>query len=188
MNPDIDFLKSEVAHYMQRLYQRHLTTTLGGNISVKAGNFMIITPSQKDKNRLTANDMVVIDLQTGTILTSQQPSMEYRFHKGIYATRTDVASVIHAHPFWGTWLAITNTKPNIDLLDESAYFLRNVAFCNYAPMGTEQLALEVSKNALLSDVLILKNHGVITMGKSLCESLEKMEVLENIAHYTYLTR
>lgn len=187
MTPDIDFLKSEVAYYMQRLYRRKLTTTLGGNISIKAGQLMIITPSQKDKDRLTANDMVVVDLLTATTLTTQQPSMEYRFHMGIYATRGDVEAIIHAHPFWGTWLAITGTQPKINLLDESLYFLKNVAFCNYAPMGTEMLATEVSKNAQSSDVLILKNHGVITMGKSLCEALEKMEVLENIAHYTYIS-
>lgn len=186
MNSELEFLKSEIAYFMKRLYRKNLTTTLGGNMSVRTNRFMVITPSQKDKDRLSAEDMAIVDIITGEILTSQKPSMEYRFHQKIYEIRDEIGAIIHAHPFWGTWLAITNCKPDIHLLDESAYFLKHIAFCNYAPMGTEALAKEVADKITTSDILILKNHGVITTGNKLCEALEKMEVLENIAHYTFL--
>lgn len=186
MNVSIEEAKSQIAYYMKRLYRQKLTTSLGGNISIRLGNSIAITPSQKDKDTLTANDILVFDINDNFEYGTVKPSMEYRVHLSIYKERTDISAVIHSHPFWATWLAITHIKPNIYLTDESFYTIRNVEFCKYALMGSKELSEEVAKKIKKSEVLILKNHGVIAVGKNLCEAIEKIEVLENIAHYTYL--
>ncbi|MCX7861590.1 MAG: class II aldolase/adducin family protein [Bacteroidales bacterium] len=184
---ELEWLKSEVAYFMQRLYQQKLTTTLSGNISVRYQQYIIITPSQKDKARLHHNDILVYDIHNEIFLpSSSQPSMEFPFHQAIYSKRSDIYAIIHAHPFWSTWLSITGTIPQINLLDEAIYFLKKTGACQYAPMGTTELAKEVEEKIQFYDVLILKNHGVITTGKNLSDALERLEVLENIAHYTYL--
>jgi ribulose-5-phosphate 4-epimerase/fuculose-1-phosphate aldolase len=56
------YYAQEVAMFMQRLYRQKLTTSLGGNISLKADNTIFITPSQMDKDRLTADDIIEMDL------------------------------------------------------------------------------------------------------------------------------
>ncbi len=186
MNVSIDEIKHQIAYYMQRLYRQKLTTSLGGNISVRIENFIAITPSQKDKETLTANDILVLKMNDNINFKEIKPSMEYRFHLIIYEKRSDVNAIIHSHPFWGTWLAITHIKPDIHLTDEAFYTIRNIEFCNYETMGSKKLSEEVSKKIKKADVLILKNHGVVAVGNTLTEAIEKIEVLENIAHYAFL--
>ncbi len=173
---------------MRRLYRQKLTTSLGGNISRKEGDFLLVTPSQKDKALLKTADILVVSLSGKAIDTELKPSMEMRFHLAIYKERADIRAIIHAHPFWGTWLAITHTLPNLYLTDEACYMIRRTALCNYATMGSEKLAKEIAKKIKTNDVLILKNHGVVTTGKTLTEAMERLEVLENIARYTFMKK
>lgn len=58
---------------------------------------------------------------------------------------------------------------------------------NYALMGADELAYIVAKASLKSNVILLKNHGVLTIGKTLLEAFYRKEVLENCAKLTYLT-
>jgi L-fuculose-phosphate aldolase len=178
--------KKEVVTFMRRLYRQKLTTSLGGNISIRIKDNVFITPSQKDKATLSPEDIIVLNLYEELTNTELKPSMEYKFHIAIYKERNDINAIIHAHPFWGTWLAITHIKPNVYLTDEAFYTIRNVALCNYALMGSEELSNEIKKNIKTADILILKNHGIVSTGKDLCTAIERIEVLENIAHYTYL--
>jgi|YNPMSStandDraft_1061717.scaffolds.fasta_scaffold00088_29 L-fuculose-phosphate aldolase len=186
MKISLDEVKQQISYFMGRLYRQKLTTSLGGNISMRVNNMIAITPSQKDKDNLTESDILVFDVNEKLEFGTTKPSMEYRFHLSIYEQRKDVNAIIHSHPFWGTWLAITHIKPNIYLTDEALYSIRNIEFCNYALMGSERLSIEISKKIKKADVLILKNHGVVAVGNTLTEAIEKIEVLENIAHYTYL--
>ena len=57
--------KSSIAYFMHRAYERGLTTSTGGNISMRFGDVMLITPSGKDKNSRTCEDIAEVDLSTG---------------------------------------------------------------------------------------------------------------------------
>ena len=81
-----------------RIYRDGMTTTSGGNISIKDtdGNIWI-TPSGIDKGALTAKDIVCMKAD-GTVAGAHKPSSEYPFHKAIYEARPELTAVIHAHP------------------------------------------------------------------------------------------
>ncbi len=185
-NHTIHEIKKEIAYYTRRLYRQKLTTSLGGNVSFKVEQTVLITPSQIDKARIRANDIVETTLNGKLSVSMLKPSMELSFHLSIYNQRNDVNAIIHAHPFWGTWLGITRTTPNLMLTDESFYAIRRTVLCNYATMGSQELANEIATKIKSNDVLILSNHGVVSTGKTLVEAMERLEVLENIARYMFL--
>lgn len=175
-----------IAYFMQRLYRQKLTTTLGGNISLRLGKEILITPSQVDKDRLTAEDIILID-ENGKIKKAIHPaSMETQMHLAVYKNRPDVKAIIHAHPFWASLFALSDLKPVNNISDEAFFMVKRMAFCEYQTMGTKELANEAGKKSKKADVLILKNHGILTCGKNLTECMEKMEVINNLAHYACL--
>ena len=83
---------------MERIYGYGMTTTSGGNLSILDENGDIwITPGGVDKGSLTRDDMVCVK-SDGTIIGKHKPSSEFPFHKKMYETRSDIRSVLHAHP------------------------------------------------------------------------------------------
>ena len=70
-----------VASTMGRLYKRGLTTATGGNVSMRSGDYMFITPSGKDKDSLTFEDIAILNVKTGEqIITSYKLSIESEMH------------------------------------------------------------------------------------------------------------
>ena len=98
MNFNLMHPAEQIVMLLSRVYQKGLTTTSGGNLSVKdsEGNIWI-TPSGIDKGSLTASDICKV-LPDGTVIGKYKPSVELPFHKLVYKTRPDVSAVLHAHP------------------------------------------------------------------------------------------
>ena len=87
--------KAEVASFMRRIYDRGLTTATGGNLSLRVGSLMLITPSGKDKASLTAEDIAEVDISTGENLTpDKRLSIETEMHRLIYLRRPDVGAAV----------------------------------------------------------------------------------------------
>ena len=95
---DIDEGKKEVALFMARCYNRGLTTATGGNISMRIGDIMLITPSGKDKASLVGSDIAEVRIADGVNLTPDKKlSIESGMHRLIYLKRNDVKAVVHSH-------------------------------------------------------------------------------------------
>jgi L-fuculose-phosphate aldolase len=77
-------------------------------------------------------------------------------------------------------------KININLTAEARAILKEPVFVPYALMGTKKLAELVSKYIDKSDILLLENHGILTVGKNLLQAFDKIEVLENAARMTLI--
>ena len=83
---------------MERIYGHEMTTTSGGNISVRDENGDVwITPARVDKGNLCRQDIVRIGAN-GEKEGSHPPSSESPFHLSVYKVRPDLHAVIHAHP------------------------------------------------------------------------------------------
>ncbi len=179
--------KDEIAYFMRRLYQQGLTTTSGGNLSVRLpGNKILLTPSASDKGRMKGSEIGVMDMD-GKILSKFKPSIESSMHLMIYKVRPDVNAVVHAHPVVASTFAATDAEINCRLLAESYAILGKPAYAPYLLMGTKELAETVSKTAKSANCIIMRNHGVLTVGKSLLEAFDRLEVLETCAKMTLLS-
>ncbi len=187
MDKKLNACREEVAYFMRRLYDQGLTTTSGGNLSVRfSEDEILITPSASDKGRMKGAEIGIMDI-SGKILSKFKPSIESSMHLKIYAARPDVKAIVHAHPVVASTFAATNAQINCRLLAESYAILGKLEYAPYRLMGTEGLADVVAKTAKYANCIIMKNHGVLAVGKSLLEAFDRLEVLETCAKMTLIS-
>ena len=180
--------KKEVAYFMRRLYEQKLTTCSGGNISFKIDDEnILITPSQLDKARLTAEQIGIMSLDGKNHTPELKPTMEAGMHLSIYKKRSDVKAIVHAHPTYATSFSTTNKKVNCKLNGEARFVIGVPVYAKYALMGSKELAEIVSEATLNANVIVMKNHGVLAVGKTLLQAFDRLEVFEASAKITLIT-
>lgn len=178
--------RKEVARFMRRLYRQGLTTTSGGNISLRISDDLIaITPSATDKGSMRWKEVGLFTMKGENLTPGLKPSIESEMHLSIYNKR-DVKAIVHAHPTFATTFTAMKNRININLTAEATAILGEPVFVPYALMGTKKLADLVAKQIDKSDILLLENHGILTVGKNLLQAFDKIEVLENAARMTLI--
>ena len=182
--------KEEICRIMRRTYECGLTTSLGGNISMRLGSLMLITPSSLDKASLSVDDIAEVDIESGENLTkSLRLSIESSMHRLIYLKRKSAVAVLHAHPVYSSLFSSSSEEIRTDITAESYYQLGRVKKTPYALMGSLGLAERVSNDALSSSALLMEKHGAITISdKSLLDALERLECLERAARMSLFAR
>ncbi len=186
--------RSEVAECMARLYRTGLTTTSGGNISLRLNDELFcITPSSLDKACLAADTIAVVTLDGKNLTPHLKLSIECEMHRLTLLNRPDIDAVVHAHPCYATAFT-TIRKPdgflalNTRLIGESWFVLGEPVLVPYYRMGSQELALAVSDAARRCDVLLMENHGVLAVGPTLLKAFDRVEVLENAARMSVITQ
>ncbi|CEO88458.1 class II aldolase/adducin family protein [Syntrophaceticus schinkii] len=136
-----------------------------GNISVRLSNpdSFLITPSGVPYHELTAEDLVIIDLQGEVLAGRLKPSSETPLHAAIYRARQDINGIVHTHSSYASVFTVTR-KPLPPVLEEMAQLLGgDVRVAPYAPAGTDELAAAAVRCSwgTVSAVFVLANHGVV---------------------------
>ncbi len=177
--------REELAYFMRRLYAQKLTTTSGGNLSMKIDDkHIIITPSSLDKARLSAEQIGLMTLDGENLTPHLKPSIESSMHRGIYKARNDISAIVHAHPVTASTFAAMDMKIDITLTAEAYLVLKHVDYSSYALMGTDSLAKIVADSLSKADISVMKNHGITAVGKTLLQAFDRLEVLEGAAIMT----
>jgi L-fuculose-phosphate aldolase len=179
--------RKEVARFMRRLYRQGLTTTSGGNISLRLrDDRIIITPSATDKGRMKWDEVGIMTIEGANLTPGLQPSIEYKMHLSIYRQKKNISAIIHAHPVFASSFTAMNRTIDTSLTAEARAICGDLELVRYALMGTEKLASLVSESIEKSEILLLENHGVLAAGKSLLQAFDRLEVLENAAKMTLI--
>jgi len=179
--------RKEVARFMRRLYKKGLTTTSGGNISLKISEeHILITPSATDKGRMKWKEVGIMSMMGENLTPELKPSIEKDLHLNIYKKNTEVTAIIHAHPVFATSFTATRCTINTGLTAEARAICGEPRFVPYALMGSADLAQVTAEHSSEADVLLLENHGILTTGKTLLSAFDKLEVLENAAKMTLI--
>jgi L-fuculose-phosphate aldolase len=168
---------------MDRIYTRGMTTTSGGNLSIRdhAGNVWI-TPAGVDKGTLTRGDIVCIT-HDGKTLGSHAPSSELPFHLAVYGARPDLHAVLHAHPNALVAFSIVRKLPSLRLFPSVARSCEGVAMAQYDLPGSGRLGEKIAEQfASGADIVLLENHGLVIGGESLFRAFMTFETLESSAH------
>jgi L-fuculose-phosphate aldolase len=180
--------RKDVAHFMRRLYKHGLTTTSGGNISLKISeNIILLTPTATDKGRMKWKEVGIVTIAGENLTPHLKPSIEMEMHLSIYRLNNEVNAVVHAHPVCASLFTAIRAKINTNLTAEAKAILGDPLFVKYEVMGSLALAEVVAMNSLKSDILLLENHGILTTGMNLLQAFDKIEVLENAAKMTLMT-
>jgi L-fuculose-phosphate aldolase len=164
---------------MERIYSYGMTTTSGGNLSILDDNGDIwITPGGIDKGSLTRQDMMCIK-PDGTAIGPHKPSVELPFHKLVYAHRPDVRAVVHAHPPALVAFSIVRQIPDTALIPNAHLVCGMVGMAPYAIPGSTELGEAIG--AVLKqgiDIVILENHGLVSVGQDLFQAFMRFETLD----------
>ena len=181
--------KEELCRICRLLYDRHLVEACDGNVSMRVSEeHILITPSGKNKGFLKAEEILTVDFSGMSVEGKGKASKEFPLHRTVYENRPEAAAVVHTHPVYVTAFAMAGQTIPDNYLIESKVMLGKCALAEYAPPGTPELAEKILPYVKDCNAILLKNHGAVTVGKSLVDAYNKMEVLETIAKTIIMSR
>lgn len=177
-----------VAVYSKLLWDRGLTEGTGGNVSMRDGDSVYITPTSMIKHFLTAEDIVELAVDGTKIAGKYNPSSEYKMHIFLYQNNPGAKVVVHAHPPYATAAAVAGRQLPVNMLPESALLLTPITYISYQMPGSQGFAdAFISGIEQGSNVFLLGNHGVTVTGGSMTEAFARIETLEFLSRVSYLT-
>ena len=187
MNINYIHPSDQLVMFMQRIYDKGLTTTSGGNLSIMDDDGNIwITPASVDKGTLTRNDIICVK-PDGTCIGPHKPSSELPFHAAVYKMRPDLKAVLHAHPPALVSFSIVRKCPDLDLVPSVRKICKGVQIATYAVPGSEQLGDNIGQCfANGCDIVLLENHGVCIGAQDMFTAFQKFETLEYSANLEIL--
>ena len=154
----------------RRLADDGLVARSWGNLSVRLGGSMAVTPSGIPWADLRPEMIVVVDLETGAWSGPWKPSGERKVHREIYRRRPDVAAVVHTHQNAASACAAARLAvPTRDGL---------IPCAPYALPGTKALTRGTVNALAEGPAVLMANHGVFTVGANLDEAFDRVQSLE----------
>ena len=169
------------------LIRERLTVGTSGNISVRDGEVVRITPSGVGPESLQPEQIVQVELASGQPRAGR-PSSEVGFHLGIYRARADVAAVVHTHSPWAT--AVSCARLSIPPFHYMMVGTGDGTLdcAPYHPPGSPELAEGVV--ATLGDraACLLANHGAVATGPGLSAAMDMAREVESLAQQFTLSR
>ncbi len=177
-------LRERITQHGKTLYDRGLTAGSSGNISVRAGDRMLITPTNCCLGRLDPDEISLLDAN-GDLIRGRKPSKETFLHQAYYRERTQESAIVHLHSTWSVAVScLRDIEPDDVLPPITAYFVMrvgNLQLVPYYPPGDEQLAAAVADRARQCHAMLLANHGPVIGAADLDQAVYAMEELEETA-------
>jgi L-fuculose-phosphate aldolase len=175
-----------VVEYCRRMQADQLTVGTSGNLSVRSGDHIAITPSGAAYEDLTPESICVIDLDGNPVEDNLEPSSEVPMHTSVYR-HTDARAVVHTHPLYASTLsAVVDELPPVHYM--VALLGGPVRVAPYATFGSPELA-ENSVRAMEGRFgAILQNHGATTYGESMAKAYTRSVYLEWVCQMYYQAR
>lgn len=179
IDPKFMHPRDQITLAIQRIYNRGLTTTSGGNISICDENDDIwVTPAAQDKGSLRPSDIMCVK-KNGEIIGRHKPSSEYPFHRAIYNSRPDIKAIIHAHPPALVSFSIVRAIPDTNIIPQAKNVCGPIGYASYALPGSEDLGQSIAEVFEKGyKAVIMENHGVVVGGSDLRDAFQRFETLE----------
>ncbi|MEU2284386.1 class II aldolase/adducin family protein [Streptomyces sp. NPDC013178] len=153
-----------------------LVVGTSGNVSVRVGDTVLVTPSGVPYDRLTPDDITGVDLDGRQVLGTLVPTSELPMHLAVHRT-TDARAVVHTHAVHATAVSTLVTElPTVHYM--AAALGGPVRVAPYAAYGTEELAENMLHALADRTGCLLQNHGTLTYGNTLDQAYDRTAQLE----------
>lgn len=173
--------RASIVDAMRAMDARGLNRGTSGNISVRFGDGMLVTPSGVTPDRLTAELIVFVDADGVPAAGSARPSSEWQMHLGLYRRRADAQAIVHCHARHSTILACAHREiPPLHYMVAVSGGAR-VPVAPYATFGSEALAESVARTLEGRYACLMANHGLITLAPGLPMAMAIAEEIEEQA-------
>ncbi|MFI6928765.1 class II aldolase/adducin family protein [Streptomyces sp. NPDC050287] len=160
----------------RRTVSEGLVVGTSGNVSVRVGGTVLVTPSGVPYDRLTPTDITGVDLDGRQVLGTLTPTSELPMHLAVYRT-TDAGAVVHTHAVHAT--AVSTLVPELPVIHYMAGALGGpVRVASYATYGTDELAENMLHALADRSGCLLQNHGTLTYGTTLDQAYDRTAQLE----------
>jgi L-fuculose-phosphate aldolase len=164
---------------VQRLDALGMNRGSTGNLSVRQGEGMLITPTGMGADDLRPQDMVWRGWD-GTLLGAWQPSSEWHFHQAIYRARPDLQAIVHTHSTHAAALAcLRRPLPSFHYMVAVAGG-HDVPLVPYHLFGTEALSAAVAAAFADRDASLMANHGLVAGGATLARAMKVVQEIESL--------
>lgn len=168
--------KNDILYWSKRLYQKDMSPSTSGNVSVRTSDGVLITSSGVCLNDMNEDDIVLIDYNGNLVSGNKKPSSEKIMHTEIYNCRDDINAIIHCHCPLITAFCVAGKTMCEPILPDFALMYNEIPLIPYYCPSTIELADAVadcfSKD---NNVALLKNHGVILGADTLQNAFYQLE-------------
>jgi L-ribulose-5-phosphate 4-epimerase len=180
-------LRVEICRLHAELVRNGLVAWTSGNVSGRdpQTGLVVIKPSGIRYEALTPENMVVVDLDGKTVEGAYKPSSDTLAHVYVYRHRPDVCGVVHTHSSFATaWAAVGRPIPPVltAICDE---FGGPIPVGAYAKIGGDEIGREIVRSIGDSPAILMKNHGVFTVGKTPEAAVKAAVMVEDVARTVY---
>ena len=178
-----------VVEYGKKMSAARLSTGTSGNISIYNAEkgLVAISPSGMDYFSTTPEDVVILDLDGNVVDGKRKPSSEWALHTTFYKHKPHARAVVHTHSVYCTTLAVLGEPIRAVHYVIGDAGAAEVPCAPYQLFGTEALAEAAMEVCGKSDGVLLGNHGVLVVGKTVTDAMNKTEAAEAIAKALFLT-
>ena len=180
--------KKQVLLAAKRLDEKGILNAVEGNISVRLGDLVYITPSGRNKAFLTEEEIAVLTMDGEQVGGKYKASSEYKLHLHAYGCRPDVGGIVHAHPPYLTAHALCGLPVRSDAYPEMLVVYGSIEVAAYGRPGTDDIFREVGPLLEKEDVLLLENHGALSVGKTVIDAMNAIEAAEASARILTLAK
>ena len=177
-------LRELLVHTGKSLFERNLTAGSSGNLSVRFGDGMLITPTNSSLGSLISDRISHVNGR-GELVSGDPPSKELFLHRALYAKRPGDQAVVHLHSTYSAAVSCLADLPSDSCLPPlTAYFVMKIGRLPLVPYyrpGDPALGDAIASLAERYHALLLANHGPIVAGPTLAAALYATEELEETA-------
>ena len=180
---EVNKLKMEIVEAGKRMLHKGLVIGTSGNISIRISgeDKIVITPSQIEYDKISVNNIVVVDFKKNILEGDRSPSVETGMHIGVYETRPNVGAIVHTHSVYASAIAsLGKTIP--PFLDDIVLMLGGeIEVAEYGIPGSKELAENAVRALGKKNAVLLANHGSLSCGKNLEGAFVNAELVERAA-------
>lgn len=184
----LEELRREICELNRLLPREGLVAWTSGNVSGRdqETGFVAIKPSGVRYDSLSPEDIAVVDLDGRTVWGEKSPSVDTATHLYIYRHRSDVNGVVHTHSNYATAFAALGKPIPVYLTAIADEFGGPIPVGDYAQIGEEDIGREIIRSIGASPAILMKNHGVFTVGSTPQEAVKAAVMVEDVAHTVYI--
>lgn len=186
----LEALRHELCRLHAVLPASDLVAWTSGNISARhfASDTMLIKPSGLEFDELTPASMVHTDLNAAVLSGSYKPSSDTATHAYIYREMPEVGGIVHTHSRYATAFAAVGREIPCFLTAMADEFGGPIPLGRFALIGGEEIGREVVRvlRGHKSPAIIMRNHGIFTIGKTPKEAVKAAVMCEDVARTAYL--
>lgn len=168
--------RGEVVAVARRMVSEGLVVGTSGNVSVRCGDFVAVTPTGVDYDVMAPEDVPVVDLSGEVVEGRLRPTSEMPMHLTAYR-RHEAGAVVHTHSLHAT--AVSLLRDDVPAVHyQLADFGGSVRVAEYATYGSDELAASMTAALHGRAGCLLRNHGAVTLGESLRQAYNRARQLE----------